>query len=57
MLYVYDNGIIDPKLKPPHFLISNFKGCRPAIKTDLQETRRKYSYLYTSSNARENINK
>jgi len=56
-LYVYDNGIIDQKLKPPHFLISNFKGCRPAINTELQETRRRHSYLHTGSYARKNINK
>lgn len=58
MLYVYDNGIIDQKKKKKEpFLISKFKGCRPAINTELQETRRKYSYLHTSLNARKNINK
>lgn len=45
MLYVYDNGIIDQKKEEP-FLISNFKGCRPDINTELEETRRKYSYIH-----------
>jgi len=60
MFYVYDNGIIGQKKKKKKkvsFLISNFKGCRPAINTELQETRRRHSYLHTGSYARKNINK